>query len=116
MATIYHITTTVEWEQAQQLGHYRADSLRLEGFVHCSEAHQVVRVANFIFRGVQGLVLLHVDTDRLRARLVYENLDGGDELFPHVYGPIALEAVSRVTPFEPGDDGGFEHHEGAFVR
>lgn len=109
-AVIYHITTAEAWEQARQRGEYRAESLAAQGFIHCSNADQVVRVANAIFAGKRGLVLLHVDPGKLDARVVYENLEGGTELFPHVYGPIPLQAVVAVSAFEPGPDGRFEHH------
>lgn len=110
MATIYHITTEGVWRRAQLLGRYEAESLRKQGFVHCSEANQVIRVANNVFDGTPGLVLLHIETERLHSRLVYENLEGGEELFPHIYGPIDLDAVCRVSAFEPGPDGNFDHH------
>lgn len=109
---IYHITTEAAWAEARRHGVYRADSLATQGFIHCSTADQVVRVANFIFRGESGLVLLHVQPERLTSEIVYENLEGGDELFPHVYGPIDVGSVTNVTPFAPDADGGFTHHDG----
>lgn len=57
---IYHITTSHAWEAAQRHGEYRAPSLETQGFIHCSDANQVVRVANAIFPGEKGLVLLHI--------------------------------------------------------
>lgn len=110
-ATIFHITSREAWDRACGRGRYEAPSLATSGFIHCSKADQVVRVANRIFLGMQGLVLLHIDVEGLSAPVVYENLDGGSELFPHVYGPIELAAVRAVTPFEPGDDGRFDQHE-----
>jgi uncharacterized protein (DUF952 family) len=112
MATIFHITTEREWQEAVQRGRYGAPSLSTAGFIHCSGRHQVIRVANSIFRGVDGLVLLYVDMERLSSPVVYENLEGGAEVFPHVYGPIDLDAVRNVTPFEPAEDGSFDHHFG----
>ena len=110
MATIFHITTQREWEQAVQRGRYEAQSLATEGFIHCSDGDQVIRVANSIFRGTHRLVLLHVSVEKLSSPVVYENLEGGAELFPHVYGPIDLAAVRAVTMFEPAEDGTFDHH------
>lgn len=63
-----------------------APSLASAGFIHCSDRHQFSRVANHIFRNTTGLVLLHVDKEKLLSEVVYENLDGGPEPFPHVYG------------------------------
>jgi len=99
-----------EWSEAVKRGRYEARSLTTEGFIHCSDRGQVIRVANSIFRSTGGLLLLHIDRERLRSPVVYENLEGGTEMFPHVYGPINLDAVRRVTPFEPAEDGSFDHH------
>ncbi len=103
---LLHIAHGEEWARAQMDEIYRADSLSDQGFIHCSYPHQVIRVANMVYRGQRGLVLLHIDPDRLDSRVVEE--DGGDgELYPHVYGPINLDAVVKVERLEPGDDGSF---------
>jgi uncharacterized protein (DUF952 family) len=104
---IFHITSRGTWESALGAGIYEADSLSTEGFIHCSTADQYIRVANQRFRGRQDLVLLHIDPARLRCEVRYENLEGGDTLFPHVYGAIPIGAVLNVTPFLPGADGTF---------
>lgn len=107
---IFHITSREAWEQAARCGRYTAPSLddRLHPF---SQADQVVRVANNIFHGAEGLVLLHIDVKGLSAPVVYENVEGGSELFPHVYGPLEVSAVRAVTPFVPGHDGRFDQHK-----
>ncbi|HZM58951.1 MAG TPA: DUF952 domain-containing protein [Vicinamibacterales bacterium] len=104
---IFHITTERAWAEANAQHAYTADSLATEGFIHCSKADQVVWVANQRFRGRTDLVLLHIDPSRLDAKVVYENLEGGEQLFPHVYGPIPVSAVVDVTPFLPSKDGMF---------
>ena len=106
---ILHLATAAAWEAAQRAGAYAADSLATERFIHCSEPQQVIWVANMRFRTRQDLVLLEIAVARLDVPLVYENLEGGDELFPHVYGSLALTAVLRATPFPPNADGGFDH-------
>jgi uncharacterized protein (DUF952 family) len=107
MPHLLHITTTAAWARAQETGAYTADSIDTEGFIHCSEPQQVVWVANTRFRGRTDLVLLHIDPSRLDAAVRYENLEGGEELFPHVYGPIPVSAVIEVVPFAPLADGTF---------
>jgi uncharacterized protein (DUF952 family) len=67
----------------------------------------VAWVARQRFRGRTDLVLLHIDPDRLGVPVRCENLEGGQELFPHVYGPIPLTAVVDVTLFRPEPDGSF---------
>jgi uncharacterized protein (DUF952 family) len=113
---IFHIATETDWHEARRRGEYAADSLSSEGFVHCSESHQVVRVANMRFRSRVDLVLLHIDPTRLTADVRYENLEGGDELFPHVYGALNLEAVTRASGFAPDRYGAFDHHRDTLVE
>jgi len=79
----------------------------VDGFIHCSTRDQVIQVANARFRGQSGLVLLHVDTDKVGSEIVYENLEGGQQLFPHIYGKLNVDAVERAAPFEPDADGWF---------
>jgi len=104
---IYHITTRKDWESAQTSGSYRGATLDSQGFIHCSNAGQVAGVANHIFIGRQSLVLLCIETEHLAAGLKWENLEGGEELFPHIYGALNLDAVVDVLDFTPGNDGSF---------
>jgi len=105
---ILHATTRAAWSAAQASGVYTADSLRGEGFIHCSKAGQILRVANLVFAGQHGMVLLVIDPARLTSELRWEpGVDLATELFPHVYGPINLDAVADVLDFEPGTDGKF---------
>ena len=107
MATIFHITKREEWERAKRNGSYEPPSLASEGFIHCSTTEQVVRTANRLFRGQMGLVLLKIDMDQVGAEIKYENCEGGEEAFPHIYGPLNPVSVVRVMAFEPGEDGTF---------
>ncbi len=105
---ILHAASREAWSAAQGQGAYAADSLAGEGFIHCSKPDQILRVANMLFRGQHGLVLLVIDPERLASELRWEpGADLTAERFPHVYGPIDPEAVVRVLDFEPGPDGLF---------
>jgi uncharacterized protein (DUF952 family) len=115
MTRIFHLTPAATWADAQRAGAYTADSLATEGFIHCSTADQVVWVANSRFRGRQDFVLLHIDSDRLSAPVKYENLEGGTQLFPHVYGALNLDAVIDATPFQADEHGAFDHHQAALA-
>ncbi|MBN1943798.1 MAG: DUF952 domain-containing protein [Phycisphaerae bacterium] len=108
MAYIVHITHTEQWQAARESGLYQADTLTTQGFIHCSTLEQVIPVADFLFRGRKGLVLLEIDTDQVQAEIKYENLEGGTKLFPHIYGPIPINAVRKVHDFLPQPDGSFE--------
>jgi uncharacterized protein (DUF952 family) len=108
---IMHITTRAEWEAARTTGSYAPESLAAEGFIHCSTPDQVLDIANSFYRGRAGLVLLRIEPRRLRVEVCYENLEGGRTLFPHVYGPIEVDAVEAVLDFPPNSDGMFKMPE-----
>ncbi len=73
-------------------------------------------VANSFYAGKHGLVLLVIDPLRLRPDLRWEppahpnpqaDLPPTEELFPHIYGAINIDAVISVIKFEPNPDGKF---------
>jgi uncharacterized protein (DUF952 family) len=107
MAIILHITTPSAWNRAKAAGIYLTEAFPLEGFIHCSTRDQVIQVADSRFRGQTGLVLLSIDTDKVIPEILYENLEGGQQLFPHIYGGLNLDAVVEVAEFEPKADGFF---------
>ena len=106
MATIFHIATREAFAK-DQAAFYSPELFQDEGFIHCSTADQIIRVADTRFRGQSGLLLLCLDTNKVKAEIRYENLEGGQELFPHIYGQINTEAIVQVAEFEPGVDGYF---------
>ena len=108
IALIFHITEAKRWEAANEAGSYQPEMFATEGFIHCSTRDQVITVADARFRGQQGLVLLLIDTDKVKPEIVYENLEGGAQLFPHIYGELNTDAVVEVAPFEPCADGYFK--------
>ncbi len=109
MAIIYHMTNAAAWASAQARGSYTADSLASEGFIHCSKPDQIVATANRFYAGQRGLLLLAIDPSRVAAEIHIENLTGGSELYPHIYGPLNLNAVVAALPFEPDLDGRFTY-------
>lgn len=113
---IFHITTKDAWLQAQKAGSYSAPSLEKDGFIHFSYLHQVLKVANSFYRGQADLVLLAVEISRLDAELRVEapvhpadsNQPPEDQLFPHLYGALNLDAVKAVVAFPPEPGGDFK--------
>ena len=96
-----------DWIAAKPTGLYRPKAFDAEGFIHCSTPEQVIAVANRHYPGQTGLVLLQIDPEKVDEEIVYENLYGGEELFPHIYGALNVDAVTRVDDFEPNPDGKF---------
>ena len=108
---IFHVTPERDWQAAQQSGSYvlstRDRTLEEVGFIHCSYANQVAGVANAIYRGEHHLVLLVIDPQRLTAPVRPEPPAPGMEAYPHIYGPLNLDAVIEVRPYQPNEDGSF---------
>jgi len=102
---IVHLCSQQSWLEAQLGNEYRAQSLDQEGFIHTSSPDQIVEVANTFYRGMADLVLLWIDPKRLQAKLLWEAV--GAQVFPHLYGPLNLDAVDTITPFTPQVDGIF---------
>jgi len=103
---IIHITHHDDWALAQLSGEYCPGNLSKEGFIHCSKPGQVAYVAETFYAGQHGLVLLVIDPDRLQAELHWEPCaDKPDEIFPHIYGSLNLDAVTQVLDFNPDPDG-----------
>jgi uncharacterized protein (DUF952 family) len=96
MPDIYHITTRAEWTAAKEKGSYEAPSLATEGFIHCCELKQMRGVLKRYYEGKKNLVALEINTDLLQSPLRYEKAPSVNEDFPHVYGPINVNAVEEV--------------------
>jgi uncharacterized protein (DUF952 family) len=106
--SIFHITSRTCWTGAQKSGAYSADSLISEGFIHCSKLDQILCVANTFYANRGGLVVLEIVPSKLKPEVKWEaGTDKADELFPHIYGPLNLEAVVRVLDFKLNPDGMF---------
>ena len=112
---LFHIASRSQWEDARHREAYRAETLESEGFIHCSTIHQVLPVADALFRGQQDLVLLLIDSSKVLAPLVYEagasiggtSVGETSERYPHFYGPLNREAVLAVYDLLPDAHGKF---------
>ena len=101
---IYHLALVTDLEAARVGGSYRVSSLGRtlddEGFIHASYPGQVAGVGERYYRDVrEPLVLLVIDEARLGVPV---RVEGG---FPHVYGPIILDAVVEERPVSREPDG-----------
>lgn len=96
MPVIYHVTTATDWNVAKENGFYEHPSIKAEGFIHCSQEHQVAAVLERYFAGQTNLVKLAIDTDKLTSKFVFDWSPSTADTFPHVYGPINNDAVVDV--------------------
>ena len=98
---LFHFAARSDWADAQTTDLYRAPSLATHGFIHCATRAQIPGVIARHLLGRLDLVRLTLDASRLEPALRYEWSDGGEDEFPHVYGPIPMAAVISVELFEP---------------
>jgi len=106
VASLFHISEASGWAEAQANGIYRRSTLgrmvEEEGFIHCSYWSQVEVVANAYYAGQRDLLLLVIDPARVAPEIREEAV--GLERFPHIYGPLNLDAVTEVRPFAIRED------------
>ena len=93
---IYHVVNKSNWQKAVQQGFYEAESLATEGFIHTSKVHQVAGVLDRYYKGQSNLLVLHIDEHKLTSPFTYEIAASVNEKFPHIYGPLNLDAVLKV--------------------
>ena len=102
---IYHVCRRDELDAARASGRYGGSSQdRADGFIHFSTAAQVVASVARHRARQDGLVIVEADVARLDAALRWEPSRGG-ALFPHLYGALPLDAVTRVADLPLGAEG-----------
>ena len=92
---IYHISTEASWQIQQHSNYYSHESLSTEGFIHCCTASQLDGVLERYFTGVNDIVSLHLEVDKISAELKFELAPTG-EYFPHIYGPVSKVCIVDV--------------------
>lgn len=94
---IYHLAEAGDLADADEV--YRAASLYTEGFIHCSEPHQVDDVARDLYPDRNDLTILTIDLDALGDTVAYEDLYEIGQEFPHVYGAIPTRSIIDRRPY-----------------
>ena len=118
MAVILHLLQAVDWAQLGRTDVVTNASLDTEGFIHCTDDHNVLlQVANAFYTAYEGgFVVISIDTTLLDSACVWEapaHLGQSDAhppaaaLFPHVYGPINCSAVINVEGLQRNSAGRF---------
>ena len=102
---IFHITTEKEWEDCVD-GNYYPDDFSSEGFIHFSTRRQLVNTANRIFSKRDLLFVLEVKQEGLE--LVFENLGGGFEFYPHLYSGLPTGNVNNQFFMKKNKEGNFK--------
>lgn len=92
---IYHIVTPEVWEKFKNENEYEAESLRSEGFIHCSFAEQLEGVLQRYYSGAEKVLILTIEPEKLTSKLVNEP-STNNEIYPHIYGKINKSAIINI--------------------
>ena len=93
--TIYHIVLPETWVTFNEKDFYEAESLQNEGFIHCSFAEQIEGVLGRYYQGVEKVLILTIDSEKLTSKLVNEP-STNNEIYPHIYGQINRDAIVEI--------------------
>lgn len=108
----YKIIAADEWAGIAAAGAYGGSAVDLaDGYIHLSTAGQFAETAGKHYVGRSGLMSLTVDLAALGETVVWEP-SRGEQLFPHIYGPLPVSAVTARGLFRVDADGAI-HDEGA---
>lgn len=75
-----------------------------DGYIHLSTYEQLTETVNKHFADQNDLHVAEVDLAVLGDMVKWEESRGG-QLFPHIYGPLPLDAVVAYGPLHRDDDG-----------
>jgi uncharacterized protein (DUF952 family) len=105
---IYHLVTERDFHSLTKDNVYVPALFAQDGFIHCTgEPATLLSVANDYFADVvEAVLVLVIEVDRVAAEVKFEPpapISGGGTshvqeglLFPHIYGPLNLDAVAGV--------------------
>lgn len=112
MKAIVIIARSDDWQRAQKPKEYTQptidSTLADVGFIHCSFPEQTLDIANRKYSDQNDLLLLFIDTEKVKAPIKYEGaLSGRAGIFPHIYGALNVDAVYASATLQKNDKGGF---------
>tara|TARA_R110002096_G_scaffold22306_3_gene71907 strand:+ start:72 stop:434 length:363 start_codon:yes stop_codon:yes gene_type:complete len=101
---IYRLVEPSRWAEAMHAGVFKgeADDVR-DGFIHFSTAEQLEGTLDKHYGAYDRLALVEVVAGDVGAELKWEKSRGGD-LFPHLYGALAMTAVTSLRLIRRNDD------------
>lgn len=104
-AHIYTIIEDAPYRAAVAAGVLNHPSLDTAGFVHASPVDKLTRVANVYFAAAPELLVMVIAVARLRSPVKWEPASGS--IYPHIYGPVNMDAVDHVVRVSPRADGAY---------
>jgi uncharacterized protein (DUF952 family) len=116
MTTIYHLVLESDWRDRARGASYTPARFEQDGFIHCAgnEETTLAVARSYFAQAKQPVLVVRIALDRLSSACRFEApapMPGGGEhrtpgkLFPHIYGPLNLDAITGVGRLIPRGDG-----------
>ena len=104
--TYLHLTPVEVWDRQRDGDSYTPEAYAADGFIHCTLGDdEVIAVGNRYYHGdPRPYVVLDIDPARLSSPVRFE--DPG-AVYPHIYGPLNVAAVTSVRPVIRDNTGTF---------
>lgn len=95
-----------DWPDVEFGRRYRPPSLETEGFIHCTDGRdRVIETANRYYADdPRPYLLVTLDLQRVSSEWRY---DDPERVYPHIYGPLEMDAVRAVERLRRDEDGRF---------
>ncbi len=103
---IYLTMSPDDFARAMADGAWDPESLTSDGFIHASPADQLTRVANKHYGRFDEVRIVCLRADRVRPEILWEPASD-NRLYPHIYGPLNMDAAERSVVAKKGTDGRF---------
>ena len=101
----YKVLTAPQMAALESVGEFAGAPIDIEdGYIHMSTAAQLTETVDKHFAGQDDLHVAAVDLVVLEGAVKWEESRGG-QLFPHLYGPLPLNAVIAYGPLERDSKG-----------
>ena len=107
-AITFHLTPIEVWRAQIHQDEYLPEAFAADGFIHCTDGEAlVIDVGNRYYTAdSRDFCLLYISVSDLTSRVVYED---PSHVYPHIYGPLNIDAVVDVRAIERTEDGRFLH-------
>jgi integral membrane protein len=106
---LVHLALAGNWAEARRQGDYRRSTVDQHldevGFIHASYPEQLRGTADRFYAGHPDVIALLIDPKLLHSELRVEEAGSPPSGFPHIYGPLNLDAVRQAVPCPLGADG-----------
>ena len=102
----YHLAPLEVWERQKTAGSYLPEAFDADGFIHATNGlERLLWVANAFYTSDEcPHTVLVLDVSKLTSPLRY---DDEDRHFPHIYGPLNVDAVIGELAVHRGENGAF---------